>query len=88
MRVFDGSQSASADFEQWMGNHPEGFVINVRGNQLMLHLASCGHFKFRETDDIKFAPKRTSFEREELDNWARRQNGKRYLICSSCKPSS
>lgn len=61
MRLFDGSKSASEEFNRWMVNHPEGFVINVRGNQLMLHLASSGDFKFRETDDIKFAPKRASF---------------------------
>lgn len=86
MRVFDGSKSASEEFNEWMVYHPEGFVINIRGTQLMLRLASCGHFKFRETDDIKFAPKRAAFNREKLDTWARNEIGKRYLICSDCKP--
>ena len=86
MRVFDGSKNTSEEFNKWMVNHPESFVVNVRDNQLMLHLASCGHFKFRETDDIKFAPKRASLNREELDAWARIEIGKRYLICSDCKP--
>jgi len=51
-----------------------------------LHLASCRHFKFRETDDIKFAPKCAALNREELDVWARNEIGKTYLICSDCKP--
>jgi hypothetical protein len=82
MRVFDGSKSASEEFKGWMIKHPDGFVINIRGNHLILHLASCGHFKFQETDDVTFAPKRASFNREELDTWARNQIGKRYSICS------
>jgi hypothetical protein len=86
MQVFDGSKGASEAFNSWMVNHPESFVMNVRGNQLMLHVASCGHFKFRETADIKFAPKRAAFNREELETWARNEIGKRYSICSDCKP--
>ena len=86
MRVFDGSRRASEEFNLWMIDHPHSFVINIRGTQLMLHLASCGHFKFRETENIKFAPKRAAFNREELDTWARAEIGKRYVICSSCRP--
>ncbi|GEM_PF-5321519 len=86
MQFLQRSESASAQFDRWIINHAEGYVLGIRGNQLMLHLASCGHFKFRESDGITFGPKAISLDRNELDKWAREQNGKRYLIWRSCKP--
>jgi len=86
MKIFDGSRESSEEFAGWMINHPDSFVVNTRGRELMLHLASCGHFKFARPDEITFAPKRVSFDRQELHNWAKRQREVAYRICSRCKP--
>ena len=86
MEVFKRSRTSSKAFNDLISNSPEIYVLNIRGNQLMLHLAGCGHFKFRETDEITFAPKLVSSDRDELDAWAKKEAGKHYSICRSCKP--
>ena len=86
MKIFDGSRESSEEFARWMINYPDSFVVNIRGSNLMLHLASCGHFKFARPDEITFAPKRASFDRQELINWEKQQRGVVYRICNTCKP--
>lgn len=86
MKIFDGSRESSEEFAGWMINHPDSFVVNIRGRDLMLHVASCGHFKFARPNEITFAPKRASFDRQELIDWAKQPRGGAYRICSTCKP--
>jgi hypothetical protein len=86
MEVFHRSRTSSEAFNDLIINSPEIYVLNIRGNQLMLHLAGCGHFKFRVTDQITFARKLVSSSRDELNAWAKNEPGKHYSICRSCKP--
>src|SRR5688572_16690103 len=85
MEIFDRSQHSSYRFLIWRINYPESFVINIRGNSLLLHLASYGHFEFKEHEKITFAPTRASFNKDEIEDWARDQSGKSYKVCSDCK---
>ena len=86
MKAFDRDKISSEKFVSWTINHPDGFVVNIRGNGLMLHRASCGHFKFKETDDIVFFPKRVSLDRAELQTWTKEQPDNRFSLCRSCGP--
>jgi len=86
MEIFDYNRHASDRFRQWRLQCPESFVLNIRGNTLMLHVASCGHFAFKEDEPILFAPKKASHHKEELEAWAREQPGKQYTVCRDCKP--
>ena len=86
MKAFDRDKTSSDEFVSWILNHPDGFVVNMRSSGLMLHRASCGHFKFKETDDIIFFPKRVFLDRDELQTWAKEQSNKRYSLCRSCGP--
>ena len=86
IEIFDSNQHASKRFRQWRLQCPESFVLNIRGHTLMLHVASCGHFAFNEEEQILFAPKRASHNKEELEAWARDQRGLRYTVCRDCKP--
>jgi hypothetical protein len=86
MEIFDGTREASDRFLKWRINYPESFVLNIRGNSSMLHLARCGHFEFKENKKITFAPKRASMTKGEIVDWVKGQSGMGYRVCSDCKP--
>ena len=86
MEFLGRSKETSELFDTWMTNYPDGYVVSVRGNEAMLHLASCGHFKFQEWKNSTYSPKVISHDRAELDEWAKRQEGKHYSVCRDCKP--
>jgi len=86
MESFDRSPESSRRFLEWRINYPGSFVINIAEKRLMLHLASCGHFDYKDSENVTYAPKRISQNKEELEVWARKQIGSSYKVCRDCKP--
>ena len=90
MEIFDYAQDrdSAAKFLLWRERHPDGLVINCRGNALTLHVAHCGHFTFKVTDDVNLtlSKKVCSLDRQELETWAHGQSTKALRRCRSCNP--
>ena len=86
MEIFDRTRHDSDRFLHWRSTYPESFVLNIRSKSCMLHRASCGHFAFTDYETILFAPKRVSFNKDELEEWVRAQRGTPYTVCRDCKP--
>jgi len=80
--------ASDADYYEWIGRHPEGLVLSVRGRQLVLHRTSCSHIN-RNNNSITKAPKLCSTSRAALKRWAKEQGGLRDGIhlkaCGTCK---
>ena len=77
----------SAEFLDWMSQHPEEFFINLVSPRAgRLHRADCPHMKFRapETVDFVSRPKMTDCNRAALETWAR-ERGVALRPCPDCR---
>jgi len=63
--------NAHEAFVDWIGGNPTGFVINCKSSQnIMMHLATCGHFKPLSEWAKANSLKACSLDRTKLENWA------------------
>ena len=90
MEIFDDAQDRAAGekFLDWRIRWPEGFVINYKSpNNVMLHRAKCGHFTFKESDEVNLAASKKicSLDREEVESWATREGIAHVKLCQHCK---
>jgi hypothetical protein len=53
MEVFNRSRTSSKAFNDLISSSPEIYVLNIRGNQLMLHLAGCGPSSFERPTRLR-----------------------------------
>ncbi len=90
MEIFDYAQDkeSPAKFLLWGDRHPNGFVINCKGDEPTLHLARCGHFTFKTTDNANLTinKKACSLNRQEIETWASEHSRKVLRRCRSCNP--
>jgi hypothetical protein len=79
------SQNYQDDFVKWLRENPQGYVVNDRGRDgLMIHRATCFHFrphdKWAKTNTLKAC----SLEKRELEDWARNERNEDLLACNDC----
>ena len=84
VRVFNANESA--EYEQWLEAHPNGYVVNHRQRRPMLHHANCGHIypPRRGFESSTSTPKAVSNDRAALEQWAQ-EHGLSLDRCSTCR---
>lgn len=86
MKRFGKPQESDA-FKQWMSDHPDGYYLNDRGEELpMLHRVGCIHLDDGE-GYIATTNAKTAFDSlADLDIWKR--ESKPFVPCSTCMKGS
>lgn len=78
-------KSAHRAFVDWIETHPNGFVLNVKGPQdVVLHRATCGHFKPYNWANQANHRKACSIDRAKLEHWAEVEGVDTLGKCSDC----
>lgn len=87
MPVFSTAENESAhrDFVHWIETNPQGFVLNVKGPQdVVLHRATCGHFKPYDWANQANHRKVCSTVRTELEHLAEVEGVGTLRKCRDC----
>ena len=75
------------DYFEWLGSHPDGYVLNVRGKKILLHRASCTHIDRHNNPGTlteRGAKKFGADRRETLAKWARQRGSASGSILPKC----
>jgi hypothetical protein len=83
LKIESGSKDISVFFA-WVGANPDGFVLNFGDECVMLHSATCGHYKFRERGPQNIAPKLCSTDCVALRDVGQREM-KPFRLCHCMK---
>jgi hypothetical protein len=84
MPIFSGAE-AHQWFVDWIDANPEGFVINRKGlADMVLHRASCGHFKPYDWANQTSNLKACSLDRSKLEGGAEVETFDQLRTCNNC----
>jgi hypothetical protein len=84
MPVFSGAE-AHQRFVDWIDANPKGFVINRKGfSDVVLHRASCGHFKPYDWANQTSNLKACSLDRSKLEAWTEVETFDQLRTCNNC----
>ena len=75
---------AHSNFVKWIQASPEGYVINYKGRDSMLHRATCSQFLPYEGVDQANNPKLCSLDKRQLEVWAEKQENSALVPCQRC----
>ena len=83
MHEFDSKNGVGShkEFIKWIQNNPSGYVLNIKGKLVMLHRATCLHFRPYEGYGRANNPKQSSLDKHALETWAINRG---LVLCSSC----
>lgn len=90
----EDGKSAHRGFQRWRAAHPEGFVLNIRGADSILHRTSCDHFgnvrwgASAAVGSLTRTPKAVSDVVQELIDYAVRTFSVNPKICTDCRPDT
>ena len=75
----------SADFQQWIERHPDGYFVNlIAKNRGRLHRADCPHNVFNVPVDLVTRAKWADEDRRALERRAR-EEGVTLVNCPDCR---
>ncbi|MEA2206255.1 MAG: hypothetical protein QOE77_3031 [Blastocatellia bacterium] len=87
MPVFSNLDDVDAHrrYVNWIDANPNGFVLNRKGPQdMVLHTASCGHFKPYNSANQTNNLKACSLDRMKLEHWAEVEGVDKLQLCNDC----
>ena len=82
--VREFARGDDAAYEDWVRQHGGYVLVQRKGDDFMLHEASCGHLDLTAGFALTTRPRRWAKHREPLMGWATQATGDRPSLCQSC----